>query len=103
MNIQFLGFSREEYEEAKPKVDEVLKQIGFADSAVTSFYTYSLVESCDGKRTRMPYLHIFSNEEQFFKIRQAFIRNQLFFDIESLAGSFITAAEMERQYKELQE
>jgi len=91
-NIHFLGFSREEYEEFKPKVDASLKQIMLGNEAVTSFHPSVIIESCDGTRTNMPYLHIFSSDEAHIdKIKAVIIANQLFFDIESSTGDFIEA------------
>jgi len=95
-----LGFSKEEYEEVKLNVDEALKQIGLACEAVTTFHSDVLVESCDGKRNSMPYLHIFSSDKtEIDKIIMIFIQYQIFFDIESSTGNFIEAVKTEKEWR----
>jgi len=94
-NIHFIGFSKEKYEAIKIKVDVILKKIGLDKDAVTTFHPWALVESCDGRRIEMPYIHIFSSTvKHILDIKKAFIENELFLDIESSDGSFIDAATM---------
>ncbi len=96
-NIHFYGFTMDGYNSIKPEVDDALKQIGLHEDAVTTFHSHSIVESCDGDRVLMPYLHIFSSEESHIQaIIDSFAKNNLFFDIESSAGDFIEAKDMKK-------
>lgn len=88
-NIQFHGFSRAEYNALKFKVDEAMKTVGLENEAVTTFFP-SIVESCDGERTAMPYLHIFSSQlEHVVQIQAALCARKIFIDIEWSSGGFI--------------
>lgn len=94
-NINFIGYSVEDYRKYKNRIDAVLQKMELGEDAVTTFLPGSLVESCDGKRTSMPYLKIFnSNPEQTEKIVVNMAVSGLFFDIEKSSGGFISEAEM---------
>lgn len=103
-NIHFLGFSEQGYRIIKPRVNEVLKEIGLDTEAITTFHPGSVAESCDGKKTNMPYLHIFSsNEEHISRIINAFVENEMFFDIESSTGDFVETGEIKRRNGKIKE
>ena len=103
-NIHFFGFPEQSYRIIKPRVNEVLKGIGLDTEAITTFHPGSVAESCDGKGTCMPYVHIFSsNEEHITEIINAFVENEMFFDIESSTGDFVETGEIRRRNGKMKE
>ena len=55
-NIWMIGFEVMEYHRAKALIDQAMQSIDLGGEAVTTYLGESLVTSCDGKKTKMPYL-----------------------------------------------
>ena len=85
------------YEELKPKIDQVMQELGLGDDAVTTPHWHP-AESCDGKRTPMPYIVVSStNEQEITVIIVALKKANLRLDCERLPlpeNGFIPAEKM---------
>ncbi len=66
-NIHVCGFEWAVYDNyLKPLIDKVLQEIGLGNDTVTTFWPIPgcVVESCDGKRRKMPYITVSSTDSQ---------------------------------------
>jgi len=88
-NIFICGYG-ERANDIKDTIDEVMQGIGLQDDAITSIVDMK-AESCDGKRTPMPYLRICSTDVvEIFRIFKALEQNGVKEDIEFLVMSGFT-------------
>lgn len=60
-NIGIHGWQDEEAQKLRGKIDECLQDIGLGEDAVTEIFLTD-VQSCNGKKTRRPYIRLFSTE-----------------------------------------
>lgn len=81
-NIGIHGYA--EPEALEQRIEACLKRIG-QDYSITEIFR-TVPVSCDGKKTRMPYLRIFSPElEKVFKILAGFSEDGICEDIEVIS------------------
>jgi hypothetical protein len=94
-NIQICGFGAIAADQLKRHIDKVMQEIGLGNDAITSIVEMN-AESCDGKRTKMPYLRICStNAREIKKIIGALKKAKIKEDVEWLVlDGFIPAAKM---------
>lgn len=81
----------------KKRIDTCMQEIGLGSDAITEIYNTD-AESCDGKKTRMPYLRIFSPEFTLvLKILTGFAKCKIYEDVEVISSRilFFSKEEME--------
>jgi hypothetical protein len=95
-NIQICGVSDpQRVEILKQNIDLAMLRLGLGGDAVTSIIPMA-VESCDGKRTPMPYLRVCSTDaDEIRRILDVMKRAGLAIDVEwFVLGGFVPASEL---------
>jgi len=95
-NIQIIGFRRTEAEVIRSKLDEMLRDIGLGEEAITDIVEGHDPKSCDGEHRPMPYLRIYGTDvAEIGDIIIGLKRFMIHVDCEwLLLGGFISAEEM---------
>jgi len=96
-NIMICGFGFTEVKELKDTIDAAMQALNLGGAAITSVVEME-TNSCDGKRTRMPYLRICStNEEEIQRIIKTLQIIGYRVDVEWLVlDGFISADDMRK-------
>lgn len=94
-NIMICGYKKDRADKLKQRIDIVMQKMDLAEDAITSIVTMR-AESCDGKRTPMPYLQLCGTDrKELLRIIRAFKKNGIRADIEwSQIDGFVAAKDM---------
>lgn len=96
LNIMICGFPEVQVSKLKAKIDTAMASINLGGDAITSIVNMR-TESCDGKKTPMPYLRVCSTKAgEMSNICEALKIAGVGVDVEFLKlDDFVPAAEME--------
>jgi hypothetical protein len=94
-NIHCFGFSAEEYPQFKSIFNPLLKSIDLHLESITTWHPDVKPESCDGTKTRRPYLAFTAtSEKQANEIIAVMVKAELYYDVEPGGEKFISREAM---------